>query len=415
MKEVTIRIPDPSPRNIAVTVLLLAGLIFTWYYSTRTTEPEHVHEESEAGPGDKVTLTTEGQQNAQIQTMKIKPTPLQEWLEAPGVVEPDLNRVSRIRLLARGIVRRVHVRPGDRVAAGQVLFDYDNIELGELVGEYRKLLSEEKKLAARARLTEQAADRAETLFTAQALSKKELEVRIAEQQEAQAELEALRASLNAVSRKARRFGVTQDRIGSLSTDNSSLDTVRAPQDAVILDFEIAPGEILAADQDVMTLANLERVWVIASVYEKDLARVRTNRSAQISFSSFPEKKFVGTVTQIAERLDPETRTAMVRVEVNNAGRDLKLKMFGTVRLPTDDPHIVPAVPESALQQIEGKDSVFVQLSQNEFQKRNVKLGHKADDWVEILEGISLGELVVTKGSFYLKSTLLKETLSEDHH
>ena len=386
--------------------------MFIWYYKGRTVEPEHVHEESESGPGETVVLTAEALRNADIKTLEVELRPLKEWLEAAGVVEPDLNQVARVRSLGRGIVRRVLVRPGDRVEAGQVLFEYDNIELGELLGEYKTLLSQKGKLEARVRLTEQAVERARSLVAAQALAQKELEIRIAEQREAQAELEAHAENLNAVAGKLGRFGMSPDRL--MSSGASSISSVKAPQSGVILEFQIAPGEVLASDQEVMTIANLGRVWVIASVYERDLGRVKTGQTAEIAFVSFPDRTFSGRITQVAQRLDPETRTAKVRVEVENRGQQLKLEMFGTVRLPTQDPRIVPAIPETALQQVDGKNAVFVQTKAQEFQRREVELGHKADGWVEVTHGLKPGEQVVTQGSFYLKSTLLKETLQEDH-
>jgi len=392
--------------------LLLGSAVFIWYYKGRTVQPEHVHEESESGPGETVVLTAEALRNADIKILEVELRPLKEWLQAAGVVEPDLNQVARVRSLGRGIVRRVLVRPGDRVEAGQVLFEYDNIEMGELLGEYKTLLSQKGKLEARLRLTEQSVERARSLVAAQALAQKELEVRIAEQREAQAELEAHAANLNAVADKLGRFGTSPDRL--MSAGAASISSVRAPQSGVILEFQIAPGEVLASDQEVMTIANLGHVWVIASVYERDLGRVKMGKAAEIAFVSFPERTFSGRITQIAQRLDPETRTAKVRVEVENRGGQLKLEMFATVRLPTQDPRVVPAIPDTALQQVDGKNAVFVQTKAQEFQRREVELGHKADGWVEVTHGLKSGEQVVTQGSFYLKSTLLKESLQEDH-
>ena len=412
MREITIRVPDFTLRNMLLFTLLLGSAVFIWYYKGRTIQPEHVHEESESGPGETVVLTAEALSNAGIKTLEVELRPLKEWLEAAGVVEPDLNQVTRVRSLGRGIVRRVLVRPGDRVEAGQVLFEYDNIEMGELLGEYKTLLSQRAKLEARVKLTEQAVERARSLVAAQALAQKELEIRIAEQREAQAELEAHAATLSAVAGKLGRFGTSPDRPTALGA--SSISSVKAPQSGLILEFQIAPGEVLASDQEVMTIANLGHVWVIASVYERDLGRVKMGQSAEIAFVSFPDRTFSGRITQVAQRLDPETRTAKVRVEVENRSGQLKLEMFATVRLPTQDPRVVPAIPETALQQVDGKNAVFVQTKAQEFQRREIELGHKADGWVEVTHGLKPGEQVVTQGSFYLKSTLLKESLQEDH-
>jgi cobalt-zinc-cadmium efflux system membrane fusion protein len=413
MREITIRVPDFTLRNMLLFTLLLGSAVFIWYYKGRSVQPEHVHEESESGPGETVVLTLEALRNANIKILEVERRPLKEWLEAAGVVEPDLNQVARVRSLGRGIVRRVLVRPGDAVEAGQTLFEYDNIELGDLLGEYKALLSQRKKLEARVRLTEQSVERARGLVAAQALAQKELEIRIAEQREAQAELEAHAENLNAVAGKLGRFGTSTDRLIASGT-SSSISSVKAPQPGVILEFQIAQGEVLSPDQEVITIANLGLVWVIASVYERDLGRVKIGQTAEISFATSPDKTFSGRITQVAQRLDPETRTAKVRVEVENRSGQLKLEMFGNVRLPTQDPRIVPAIPETALQQVDGKNAVFVQTKAQEFQRREVMLGHKADGWVEVTHGLEPGERVVTQGSFYLKSTLLKKTLQEEH-
>src|SRR4026209_2344184 len=224
MREITIHVPDFTLRNMTLFALLLGGVGFIWYYKGRTVEPEHVHEESESGPGETVVLTLEALRNANIKILEVERRPLKEWLEAAGVVEPDLNQVARVRSLGRGIVRRVLVRPGDAVEAGQTLFEYDNIELGDLLGEYKALLSQRKKLEARVRLTDQSVARARGVVAAQALAQKELEIRIAEQREAQAELEAHAENLNAVAGKLGRFGTSTDRLIA-SGASSSISSV----------------------------------------------------------------------------------------------------------------------------------------------------------------------------------------------
>ena len=99
MREVTIRIPELTLRNMILFALMLGGAGFIWYYKGRTVEPEHVHRESESGPGETVALTVEALRNAEIKILEVQPRPLQEWIEATGVVEPDLNRVARVRTL----------------------------------------------------------------------------------------------------------------------------------------------------------------------------------------------------------------------------------------------------------------------------------------------------------------------------
>ncbi len=440
MKEVTIRIPDLSLRNLAVLlVLALGGSLTFWQYCSRAKRPAEGAEQrtaesalptegsaesehkKESGHGHKeeasgtITLSREAVQNAQIQTAEVMLRSLQEWIEVPGVVEPDLNRVVRVRALARGVVRSVPVRLGEQVRAGQLLFEYENIEAAELLGEYRRLVAQQAKLEAHAKAAGQAAERAKQLLAAEAIAQKDVELRIAELGETEAELEAHIASKEAVARRLRLFGLQPADLTTSSSGTPSLQRVTTPQDGVLVDFKIAPGEVIAGEQELITVANIKRVWVMARVYEKDLGQVRLGQRAEISFLTFPDRKFRGRITQVNSSLDPQTRTAGVRVEVDNSQEDLKLQMFGTVRLLTGKVRSVPAIPIAALQRGDGSGQVFVQVSATEFQKREVQPGPQVGEWVEIVSGLKPGEKVVTQGAFMLKSELKKEEFGEHEH
>jgi membrane fusion protein, heavy metal efflux system len=439
MKEVRIRIPDLSLRNAAILLVLVLGGSLVWWRSgsrakrpgdhgaerpalaTETsveseheTESQHGHQE-DSSPRGAITLSPEAVRNAQIETTEVTLRSLQEWLEAPGVVDPDLSRVVRVRALARGVVRSVPVRLGEQVQAGQTLFEYENVEIAELLGEYRRLVAQQAKLEAHVKAAAQAAERARQLLAAEALAQKEVELRIAELTEAEAELSAHIASKEAAARRLRLFGMQPADVTAPSSEAPSLQKVVAPQSGVIVDFKIAPGEVIAGEQEVITIANLKRVWVMARVYEKDLGQVKSGQRGEVSFLSFPDRKFRGTITQVNSSLDPQTRTAGVRVEVDNPKEELKLQMYGTVRLLTGKVRSVPAIPRAALQRSDGKDQVFVQVSPAQFQKREVQPGPQVGEWVEIVSGLKAGEKVVTQGAFMLKSELKKEEFGEHEH
>jgi cobalt-zinc-cadmium efflux system membrane fusion protein len=168
-----------------------------------------------------------------------------------------------------------------------------------------------------------------------------------------------------------------------------------------------------ASKDIFTVADLERVWVQAEVYEKDLGRIRAGQSAFIVVDTYPGKPFEGKVTYISDVLDPQTRTARVRCEVANSKMLLKTDMFANVQLPTTLTKQALAVPESALQQVEGKDVIFVRRSDTRFEKREVEKGVTVNNHTEIVKGLKPGEAVVTQGAFHLKSILAGGELGED--
>jgi len=149
------------------------------------------------------------------------------------------------------------------------------------------------------------------------------------------------------------------------------------------------------------------------VYEKDLGRIRVGQSAVIHVDTYPDEPFAGRVTYIADALDPQTRTAKVRCEVANASLRLKLDMFATVQLPTTFSRRALAVPLGALQQLDGKDVVFVQRAATQFEARTIRPGKTVNGLVEILAGLRDGEPVVTAGAYRLKSIIAGKDLGEE--
>jgi cobalt-zinc-cadmium efflux system membrane fusion protein len=158
----------------------------------------------------------------------------------------------------------------------------------------------------------------------------------------------------------------------------------------------------------LQIADLDHLWVELDVFERDLGHVAEGDTAEIESESQPGKVFRGHVTHVAATVDLNTRTAHVRVEVENAGRLLRPGQFVHARLSTaGDTRPVLGVPRSAVLQVEGDNTVFVAAGDNTYVARPVELGVSAGDWVEITRGLIEGDVVVTEGAFVLKSELLR--------
>jgi cobalt-zinc-cadmium efflux system membrane fusion protein len=160
------------------------------------------------------------------------------------------------------------------------------------------------------------------------------------------------------------------------------------------------------------VADLSTVWVLVDIHEKDLAKVHKGQAATVSVSAFPDQKLKGRITYIADLVDEATRTVKARVAVANPGRKLKPEMFATVELALPaDAAATLAVPEDALQEIDGKKVLFVVDDKGvEFAPRTVEPGRTAGGMVEIVSGLKEGERYAIKGSFILKSELKKGEL-----
>ncbi|HWR52985.1 MAG TPA: efflux RND transporter periplasmic adaptor subunit, partial [Bryobacteraceae bacterium] len=195
----------------------------------------------------------------------------------------------------------------------------------------------------------------------------------------------------------------------------SHSTLTAPFAGIVTQLSAAPGETADTDNELMTVADLSTVWVLGDGYEKDIHAVREGRQAEVVIAAYPERTFTGTITYVSDMLDPSTRTAKVRVEVPNPEDLLKVEMFATVRIPGAAVREVLAVPDDALQQVGGDTVVFVRTGDGLFEKRALKLGDRNGGWVEVTGGLAAGEMVVTDGSFLLKSEANKGALGNHEH
>ena len=296
---------------------------------------------------------------------------------------------------------------GDRVESGQPLALLDNIEAGELAAQYLAVQAELQKVKIQQANSAKQVERSKRLAEIGAVPQKDFELTQAEHH---ALLEAIRAQeslLAGLGSKLRRFGLQES-----DFQKSSITTIHSPFAGVVIQAQVAPGEVVDPGMELFSVADLSEVWVQAEVYEKDLGQIRMGQSALISVDTYPDQKFSGRVAYISDTLDPKTRTAKVRCGVPNNNWRLKLDMFVSVALPTTLSRKVIAVPDAAVQQIAGKNVVFVRESEQKFQSREVQVGKVADGQTEILAGLVGGEPIVIQGAYHLKSILLNAELAE---
>ncbi|MEL0108394.1 MAG: efflux RND transporter periplasmic adaptor subunit, partial [Rhodospirillaceae bacterium] len=167
-------------------------------------------------------------------------------------------------------------------------------------------------------------------------------------------------------------------------------------------------------QPIYRLANLDKIWVIASVYEKDVAGIKLEQTASITLKAYPKKSFQGKVTWIADAFDEKTRTMKIRIEVENTARLLKPGMFARVALAIEQIDGVLTVSPLAIQRQGGEAIVFVDEGGGRFERREVEIGRRSLSAIEIRKGLKRGERVVTAGSFILRSELEKEGFGGGH-
>jgi len=171
-----------------------------------------------------------------------------------------------------------------------------------------------------------------------------------------------------------------------------------------------PGSAVEAGSCLAELADLSTLWVLAEVYEKDLAAVAPGAKAEMTVAAYPGEVFGGSLTQVGSVMDEQTRTVKCRLEVANPAGRLKPGMFAEIRIFASGKISFLAVPEEAVRTAEGRAVVFLETAPGRYARRAVEMGRAADGFVEILKGLSAGERVVTAGSFDVKAEMLKGSL-----
>lgn len=412
-----------APRTALLPTVIIAAVLALAACS-RTPEEKKV-EPKAAQADNKVTISAEAQAKFGFATARPQRTAPVRTIEATAAIAPDPARVAHIAPLAKGRLERVHVQAGDSVRQGAPLFEYDNIELGEAVGDYMAELADLQKDHAQLDYSRKSLDRAQLLLEKEAIAKKEFQVRQAEYRVAEAAVVNRQARIGRIEEKLHRFGMTEEQHKALTAEHeqgalihrkASYTVVGAPISGVIIKREGAAGEVVGPEQALVSIADLSTVWALIDIYEKDLGQVRRGAPVEIAVEAFPGETFRGTVAYVADLLDSTTRSAKARVEIPNPQRKLKFGMFATVRLrvqATAGSASVIAISSSAIQQVDGQPVVFVKKDGTTFERRGVTLGLTMGDLVEVAEGLKGDEEVVTAGSFTLKSELLKGTIGEE--
>lgn len=243
------------------------------------------------------------------------------------------------------------------------------------------------------------------------------EVRTANE-EALNKLQSAESDLSATRQRLILLGMSPTRIDSLHSTSqiTSELSVPAPASGTVTSRNVNVGEVVEANKELIRVTDLSTVWVIAQVYEQDLGRMRVGTGASITADAFPDRLFRAQVTYVDPQLDEATRTAKVRIEVVNGDNALKLGMYVRVALGQKGgaERTIPVVLETAVQAVADQKVVFVVTADpNTFEMRPIRLGKQSDGRYEVVEGITVGDRIVTNGSFILRAEI-NRTFEHQH-
>jgi membrane fusion protein, heavy metal efflux system len=298
-------------------------------------------------------------------------------ITANGTVSPDITRTIHVTSLGSGRVVDLKVKLGDHVEKGQTLLIISSPDLAAAMSEYQKALADEV-------LSRKALDRAKLLYDRGAIAAKDLEV-------AQDTEDKAKVDVSTSEQHVRVLGADPAHPGSL------ID-LRAPVAGTIVEQNVAGYEgVKSLDNtpNLFTIANLSQVWVVCDVFENDLGEVHVGDSAEIRLNAFPDRVLRGKVADISRVLDPNTRSAKVRIVLGNSDGALRPGMFAVASFRSKKLQPRTVVPATAIMRLHDKDWVFRKVGDKTFRKIEVQADGLAPDGMqEIRAGVNPGDEVV---------------------
>ena len=314
-----------------------------------------VYEDDEASSDPSIVkVSVDKVQRAGVRTEEVKLQDLSIPIHAPGSVQLDERKQWSITLRAEGFVEKVYAgATGQHVKAGEALFRFYSPQILQAAVEYR--------------IAGGQGDRSGPL------------------------------------KKLKNLGVPDGFIKSIPAKGeipTSLDWP-SPVDGVLMSKSAIVGGRVMPGDELYRLADVSTVWVIADVSEGDIGRVKLGSNAKISFKTFPGEVFEGKIAFILPELKAETRTAQVRIELPNPEHKFLHRMYADVEIDTGSQLPVLAIPSSAIINTGKTEVVMVQLAEGKFKPIKIRTGRKSADQVEVIEGLNVGDNIVTRANFLL--------------
>jgi len=316
-----------------------------------------VYDDGEDGITVKISATVEN--NMGVRTAKVVKDKLWRRIDTVGYVDFDENKISHIHLRTKGWIEKLLIKSeGERVKKGQLLFEVYSPELVNAQEEYLQAIRSGHK-----GLTSASRERLEAL------------------------------------------GISGEQVTRISKKRKASQFVKvfAKQDGIIAKLSVREGMFVMPQKEVMSLADLSSVWILAEVFESQADWVKSGQTAEVRLSYLPGRQWEGEVEYIYPSLDPKTRTLKVRLRFDNIDEALKPNMFAGVTIYGGAKREVIVIPREALIRSGNDERVIIAVGEGRFQPRDVTAGIESGEFIEIINGLKVGDKVVTSGQFLIDS------------
>jgi cobalt-zinc-cadmium efflux system membrane fusion protein len=393
---------DTSPGSLTIALCLFVALATTSCQSKEEDAPKPPPPVASASADPGIIELPDGSPTlTRLQTDRVAFRPIRAVLKAQaGKILPNENRLAHLSARVSGHIVAVYANLGDRVKEGDRLLLLDSPAFGTAQLEYRKartMLS----------VTEKAFERAQALLDRGAIG-------AGEHQRRNADNENARADLHEAEEKLHLLGMTEREIQQLAAKTLphaevARVSLRAPFTGEVIERNATIGEVIDPNKMLFTVADLSTVWVRADFPEQQAGRLKAGLTIEVRVSAYPGTLFQGAITYVGAVIDPTTRTVTARAEVANPDGQLRPEMFADVTVVTDEQAVL-SVPRAAVQQVGSRTVAFVVRGPRRFESRGVTLGQASSEYIQVVDGLTSGDDVVTEGSYALKSEYLREQM-----
>jgi cobalt-zinc-cadmium efflux system membrane fusion protein len=327
---------------------------------------------------------------AQIKISVVSQGDVSDILRVAGQIDFDEQALTRIGASVTGRVTQINAQLGNEVKKGDTLALINSSELSNSQLAYLKARSEKE-------FHRRTVQRAKTLFEADVISAAELQRR-------ESEYEVASAQTRAAQDQLRVLGVNLKAMEELATTGAidSVASVMATIKGVVVERKVTTGQVVQPADVLFTVADLSRVWAVAQVPEQQVAQVKVGQSVRIEVPALENEKLIGKLIYVGQTVNPESRTVLVRTELDNTSGRLKPSMLASMLIESSPTKRV-VVPITAIVREQDADYVFIEEKPGSFRLKPVRLSSEHNGQRVVLDGLSQGMRIVSDGAFHLNN------------
>jgi len=361
-------------------------------------------------PADQLTLTSKAQTEQNIALAPVESGSAPSGYLAKGKIALPDNATWRVGVLAEGRVDSVDANLGDSVSRGQVLAKVHSHDVHEARAAYANAVAERTRTQAAEALAQKNYERSQRLY--QLKAEPLVAVEDAKQQVINAQSATREADNNVHREEAHLSEILGVLPSTMHDDGQDLMPIKAPAGGHILVKNVTPGAILSPSTDAFVIGDLRHLWMLASVDAAALAKLKVGERATVTVPDMPGATYEGKITNLGQEFDPTTRMIQVRIAITHPDSRLRPEMLANAEFAVGEAKPALFIPQNAVQQVNGEDVVFVQIAPEKFHVQTVELGEIVNGKVRVLQGVSAGQRVISRGSFIAKSELLKASIGD---